>query len=263
MDCVCRENSLSRPRSSVTLATTATRIAGAAATTENRATIRTCSRDAARPRRRACTMRHTSYALTATRKPMVIALASRRARTTLSVSGIGVRSASTMKVAKADKSASATAPKPRLRARKPAGGAAATVTISAVVAWPTVVMSQVVGVKGCRPQEAGDAFLQQCCRIATIPGRYNPQPCPASDPTRPSAAAAEHLDLEIADLLAQGIAINPEQVSGADLVAARGRKRDRQQRMLNLAQDAVIEAGRRQRVPEAGEIGGEVALDRR
>ena len=43
------ENSRSRPRSSVTLATTATRIAGTAAITENRPTIWTCSRAAALP----------------------------------------------------------------------------------------------------------------------------------------------------------------------------------------------------------------------
>ena len=43
---VCCENSRSRPRSSVTLATTATRIAGTAAMTENSATMRTCSRAA-------------------------------------------------------------------------------------------------------------------------------------------------------------------------------------------------------------------------
>jgi len=45
-----------------------------------------------------------------------------------------------MKVAKADNSASATAPIPMARAIQP-GAAAATVTISAVVAWPTLVMS--------------------------------------------------------------------------------------------------------------------------
>ena len=44
------ENSWSRPRSSVMLATIATRIAGTAAMTENRPTMRTCSRAPARPR---------------------------------------------------------------------------------------------------------------------------------------------------------------------------------------------------------------------
>src|SRR6266851_491024 len=53
-DCVCCENRRSRPRWSVTLATTATAITGTAAMMENKATMRTCSRDAARPRRLAC-----------------------------------------------------------------------------------------------------------------------------------------------------------------------------------------------------------------
>src|SRR2546425_647698 len=45
------ENSRSRPRSMVTLATTATSTAGSTAITENRLTIWTCSLAAARPRR--------------------------------------------------------------------------------------------------------------------------------------------------------------------------------------------------------------------
>ena len=46
-------NQRSRPRSSVTEATMATRIAGIAATSENIVTMRTCRREAALPRRRA------------------------------------------------------------------------------------------------------------------------------------------------------------------------------------------------------------------
>jgi hypothetical protein len=51
---------------------------------------------------------------------------------------------------------------------------------------------------------------------------------------RASAAAAEDLDIEIADFLAQRVAIDPEQIRRADLVTARGRKRRRQERMLDL-----------------------------
>ena len=54
------ENKRSSPRSSVTLATMATRIAGTAAMTENRPTMRTCSLAPARPRRRAWTICQTS-----------------------------------------------------------------------------------------------------------------------------------------------------------------------------------------------------------
>ena len=49
-----------------------------------------------------------------------------------------------------------------------------------------------------------------------------------------SAAAAEDLNVKIADFLAQRVAIDPEQICGADLVAAGGRKRHRQERMLDL-----------------------------
>jgi hypothetical protein len=51
---------------------------------------------------------------------------------------------------------------------------------------------------------------------------------------RASAAAAEDLDIEIADFLAQRVAIDPEQIRRADLVTARGRERHRQERMLDL-----------------------------
>src|SRR5260370_40412518 len=72
-----------------------------------------------------------------------------------------------------------------------------------------------------------------------------------------SAAAAEHLDVEVADFLAQCVAVDPEQVGGPDLIAARGRERHRQQRVLDLAQDAVVQTGRPQRIPEAREIGSQ------
>src|SRR6266851_8829054 len=63
-------------------------------------------------------------------------------------------------------------------------------------------------------------------------------------------AAAEHLDVEVADLLAQGVAVETEQIGGADLVAAGRRERHREERMLDLAQHPVIEAGRRHFVAE-------------
>ena len=60
---------------------------------------------------------------------------------------------------------------------------------------------------------------------------------------------------------AQRVAVQAQQLGGADLIAARGRQRGRQQRQLDLADDAVIETGRRQVLAEAGEVAGEVALD--
>ena len=116
------ENSRSRPRSSVTLATIATRIAGTAAMTENRATMRTCSRAAARPRRRACTTCQTSRAMTPSSRSTVSALISSSVTTTWWVGAIGVRPASTTKVTKADSSASPTAIGPSTRIARFAAG---------------------------------------------------------------------------------------------------------------------------------------------
>src|SRR5262245_21086015 len=58
-----------------------------------------------------------------------------------------------------------------------------------------------------------DAFIQQCCRIATIPRRKKNSAIVGSVP------APKNLNVQIADFLAQGIAVQAEQIGGADLVA--------------------------------------------
>ena len=58
----------------VTLATIATSTAGSTAMMENRPTIWTCSRAAARPRRRACMTCQTSRTMMPTKSRMVAAL---------------------------------------------------------------------------------------------------------------------------------------------------------------------------------------------
>ena len=77
------------------------------------------------------------------------------------------------------------------------------------------------------------------------------------------SAAPENLDVEVADFLAQGIAVDAQQIRGADLIAAGRSQGRRQQRLLNLAQDPVIQPGRRQAILEAREIIGQMPLDRR
>ena len=79
------------PRSRVTLATTATRIAGVAATMLNRATIRMCRRAAARPRRRASTSPPISQPMTRMRSATSTPLTMRTVKTTVWVGAIGVR----------------------------------------------------------------------------------------------------------------------------------------------------------------------------
>src|SRR5262245_420148 len=94
-----------------------------------------------------------------------------------------------------------------------------------------------------------DAFIPQCCRIATIPGRTG-APCGRSAPRenvslccgKALAAAAEDLNFEIADFLAQRIAIDPEEIGRAYLIAPSGCERHRQERMLDLPQHAMVEA---------------------
>ena len=73
--------------------------------------------------------------------------------------------------------------------------------------------------------------------------------------------AAINLNVQVADLLSQRIAVEPEQVGGADLVPASCRECCGQQRNLDLLEDAVIEPGRRHAVGEAGEVRGQVGLD--
>src|SRR5262245_33828312 len=63
-----------------------------------------------------------------------------------------------------------------------------------------------------------------------------------------SVPAAKDLNFEVADFLAQCIAVKPEQIGGTDLIAARGRESRRQQRIFDLPQNAMIEPGRRQAV---------------
>src|ERR1700747_2801944 len=76
------------------------------------------------------------------------------------------------------------------------------------------------------------------------------------------SARSDHPDIEVADLLAQGVAVDPQEVGGADLVAAGGRKGRGKQGIFDLSQEAMVEAGRRQRVVDPGEVAQEVALDR-
>ena len=104
-----------------------------------------------------------------------------------------------------------------------------------------------------RRRSAGDAPPQHCGQIITV--RQWPR---CAD----SAARPDHLQVEVADLLAQGVAVDAEQFGGPDLVAARRGQRRADQRAFDLAQDAVIEAGRRQLSRKPREIVREVALDR-
>src|SRR5665213_3235995 len=75
-------------------------------------------------------------------------------------------------------------------------------------------------------------------------------------------AAPVDLNVEIADLLPQRVAVEAQQVGGADLVAAGRRQRRREQRDLDLLEDAVIEPGRRHAVGEDRKMRRQIGLDR-
>src|SRR5262249_31134423 len=75
-------------------------------------------------------------------------------------------------------------------------------------------------------------------------------------------ARSDHLNVEVADLLAQRVAVDAEQVGSANLVAPRRGERRRHEGKLDLLQDPMVKAGRRYAVFEPREIAGQVALDR-
>jgi hypothetical protein len=109
----------SRPRSRVTVATTATSIAGSAATRLKRLTIRVCSPAPAAPARRARMRLAASQATMPMRMTASTTLKSKSARTTSFVGRMGVIPPSTRNVAKPDRRAAVTAsvpiqPGPRL-----------------------------------------------------------------------------------------------------------------------------------------------------
>src|ERR1700726_293379 len=63
-------------------------------------------------------------------------------------------------------------------------------------------------------------------------------------------AASVNLNVQISDLLPQGIAVEAEQVGGPDLIAPGRRQCGGEQRHFDLLEDPVIEAGRRHAVWE-------------
>src|SRR5712672_358424 len=272
------ENSRSSPRSMVMLATIETITAGSTAMTENRLTICTCSRAAARPRRRAWTICQTSWKMMPTRSRMVVASISRNERTTSDVGSIGVSPVSTRKVRKADNSAMTTANCASHFRKDDALGSATDVSNDAAVVSALVILARGVMELQIIRTPRTDAFISQCCRITTN-RRRDPWLKYARNRDYPSGLrfhntsfarfasyctrlranltpAAIDLDVEIANLLPQRVAVETEQVGRADLVAAGRRQRRGQQRHLDLLQDAMIEAGRRHAVGKAREVRG-------
>src|SRR4029078_8230241 len=76
---------------------------------------------------------------------------------------------------------------------------------------------------------------------------------------QPLTAASIDLNIEVADLLPQGIAVETEQIGRPDLVTAGGRQRGGQERQLDFPQNPMVEARRRDAVWEAREVRCEIS----
>src|SRR3954471_12891835 len=79
-------------------------------------------------------------------------------------------------------------------------------------------------------------------------------PVPFGRTAKPLAAAPIDLNVEIPDLLPQGIAVEAKHIRRPDLVAARRRQRGGQERHFDLLEDTMVEARRRHTVGEAREM---------
>ena len=84
-----------------------------------------------------------------------------------------------------------------------------------------------------------------------------------ANPPRISAPSwrPAHVDVQIADFLAQCVPVQAQNVGGLQLVATRGRQRARDQRPLDLADQPIVDTGRRQGAVMGAEIAVDVALD--
>src|SRR5687767_1353412 len=82
-----------------------------------------------------------------------------------------------------------------------------------------------------------------------------------AEPPSVGSEPAYHLDPQFADLLAQGIAVQSQQLGGADLVPAGCGQGDGYERALDLADDTVVEPRRGQPFAIFREMLGQIAFD--
>src|ERR1700687_113810 len=227
-----------------------------------------CSLAAARPRRRACITCQTSRAMMPTSTNMVAALIRMKERTTSRVGSIRVSPVSTTKVRQADNSATPTANGATNRQRdRPLDsandGANDAAEVSALViltkgelkAFPPA--GSMLG-SGVMHSYHNVAKLRQFRGASCRPNAPQPVPPPGAidgfGAAKSLIAAPVNLNVQIANLLPQRVAVETQQVSGADLIAAGRRQRRREQRHLDLLEDAVIEPRRRHAVGKAGKM---------
>src|SRR5512144_1471154 len=78
----------------------------------------------------------------------------------------------------------------------------------------------------------------------------------------PAAPSSQHRDVQFANLLAKGVAIEAQHLRRSDLVAAGRLQGEDDQRLLDLAQDAVEQARCRECIPVRAEVISEMPFHR-
>src|SRR5579862_7213793 len=232
-----------RPRSMVTVAMTAVTRAGIAATSENSATTRLCSRAPARPARRAAMTLRASRPISTSSVRMMSALPAKIAITTVGVGITGVNPAKTMNVATARSRAAPTASGPKRPAAPPSSGRPALSGSCCVL----VELTAGAIPPACAIANIAQRALQVCNDVAGL--RQNG----GGRGARFSAQRPNGPQIEIANLFAQGVAVESEHLRRLDLIAARRRQRGGDQRRLQFAQQPVIKTDRRRIVAERAE----------
>src|SRR5271156_5282460 len=96
------------------------------------------------------------------------------------------------------------------------------------------------------------AKLRQFRGVLPAALRLTPQMAPITAVSL--AAAPVDLNIEIADLLAQRVAVETQKIGGTNLIAPGSRQRCRQQRNFDLLEDPVVEAGRRHAIGKSGKM---------
>src|SRR6187401_2958317 len=94
------------------------------------------------------------------------------------------------------------------------------------------------------------------------PKRGTPSENVTGSPASSDLRGANHRNVEVLDLLAQRIAIEPQKTGGAQLVPASRPQGQRQQRALDLGDHPIVHAVGRQALAMGGEQGLQMAVDR-
>src|SRR5215475_3166518 len=94
------------------------------------------------------------------------------------------------------------------------------------------------------------------------PKRDTPSEAVTKSPASARLRRTNHRDVEVLDLLAQRIAIEPQKAGGTQLITACCPQSERQQRALDLGNDTIVHAVGRQPVAMRGEQRLQMAVDR-